>query len=129
MSTANPLLELLTKYQPRLYSRLSWDEYFISMALLTSFRSPSPKLQVGAVIIRDNRVISTGYNGYFPGVPHISINVEDKEQNTVHSEQNAIADAAKRGVSINQSTIYVTHYTCINCAKMIIASGIKEVKY
>jgi len=129
MSAINPLLEFLTKYQPSLYERLGWDDYFISLALLTSFRSPSPKLQVGAVITIDNRVIATGYNGYFPGAPHISINVDHRELNTVHAEQNAIADAAKRGASINQATIYVSHYPCLNCAKMIIASGVRTVKY
>jgi len=125
----HPLIKLLINYEPSKHNRLSWDDYFISHALITSFRSPSPKLQVGAVITKNNRVISTGYNGYFPGVPHISININDHEVNTVHAEQNAISDAAKRGVSIDQSTMYVTHYPCINCAKIIIASGIKTVKY
>lgn len=129
MSTLHPLIKLLCDYKPLENTRLSWPEYFISEALVTSFRSPSKKLQVGAVIVKDNRVISTGYNGYFSGVPHVSINVNDHEVNTVHAEQNAIAHAAKKGTPIDQSTIYVTHYPCINCAKMIIASGIKEVVY
>ncbi len=81
------------------------------------------------MITKNNRVISTGYNGYFPGIAHKSIHSDGHEINTVHAEQNAIADAAKRGVSIDKSTIYVTHYPCINCAKMIIASGIRCVKY
>lgn len=109
--------------------RLTWDGYFTSMAKLTSLRSPSNKLKVGAVIVKNNRVIATGYNGFFPGAPHESIEVNGHEVNTVHAEQNAIADAAKRGVPICDSTIYVTHYPCINCAKMIIASGIINVKY
>ena len=129
MSQIHPLIKLLSDYKPMQNARLTWPEYFISQALITSFRSPSKKLQVGAVIVKGNRVISTGYNGYFPGVPHISVHVENHEVNTVHAEQNAIADAAKRGVSIDQSTLYVTHYPCINCAKMIIASGIKTVVY
>lgn len=129
MSESHPLIQTLCNYKPLEHKRLTWDDYFISHALMASFRSPSTKLQVGAVITKDNRVISTGYNGYFPGIPHISINVEGHEINTVHAEQNAIADAAKRGVSIDKSTIYVTHYPCINCAKMIIASGIKKVIY
>jgi dCMP deaminase len=109
--------------------RLTWDGYFTAMAKLTSLRSPSTKLKVGAVIVHNNRVIATGYNGFFPGVPHKSIEVNGHEVNTVHAEQNAIADAAKRGIAICGSTIYVTHYPCINCAKMIIASGIDHVKY
>ena len=108
--------------------RLSWNEYFTSIALLASLRSPSPKLKVGSVIIRDNRVISTGYNGYPSGCPHNSINRNGHEQNTIHAEQNAIADAARRGVSIQASTIYVTHRPGINCAKFIISSGITKIK-
>lgn len=129
MNSYNPLIGILVNYQPKGHERLSWDDFFICQAILTSFRSPSPKLQVGAVITLNNRVISTGYNGYFPGVPHESIHIDGHEVNTVHAEQNAIADAAKRGVSIDGATIYITHYPCINCTKMIIASGIKVVKY
>src|SRR4029079_15431089 len=95
------LISLLANYIPSKHERLSWDDYFICHALITSFKSPSPKLQVGAVITKNNRVISTGYNGYFAGAPHVSINVDNHEINTVHAEQNAIADAAKRGVSID----------------------------
>ena len=125
----HPLVEILSKYDPKKYDRLNWDDYFISQALLTSFRSPSEKLQVGAIIVRDNRIITTGYNGYFPNAPHQSISVDDHEVNTVHAEQNALAEAAKRGVSVNGSIMYITHYPCINCAKMIIACGITQVKY
>lgn len=123
------LISLLDSFDKKENERLTWDGYFIAMAKLTSLRSPSQKLKVGAVIVLNNRIISTGYNGFFPGVPHKSIEVDGHEVNTVHAEQNAIADAAKRGVSINGSTIYVTHYPCINCVKMIIASGINKVKY
>ncbi len=129
MNTYNPLIELLLTYKPNNYTRLSWDDYFISQAILTSFRSPSQKLQVGAVITLNNRIVSTGYNGYFSGAPHQSIHVDGHEINTVHAEQNAIADAAKRGVSINGATMYITHYPCLNCAKLIIASGIQHIKY
>jgi len=110
-------------------TRLEWDEYFISIAFLISSRSPSNRLKVGSVIVKDNRIISAGYNGYPAGTPHVSIVRNNHEQNAIHSEQNAVSDAAKRGVSINNSTIYVTHFPCINCAKTIISSGIKNVKY
>ena len=109
--------------------RLSWDEYFIAIAYLISSRSPSIRLKVGSVIVKDNRIISAGYNGYPAGAPHISIVRDNHEQNAIHSEQNAVSDAAKRGVSIDNSIIYVTHFPCINCAKTIISSGIKTVKY
>ena len=95
--------------------RINWDEYFMSIALLASCRSPCCRLHVGSVIINDNRIISMGYNGFFSGVQHISHIRDGHEQATIHSEINAITDCAKRGVSTNGSTIYVTHYPCINC--------------
>lgn len=109
--------------------RIEWDEYFASITKLISSRSPSTKLKVGAVIIKDKRIISSGYNGYPSGCEHISIHREGHEINTIHAEQNAISDAARRGVAIENATIYITHYPCINCAKYIISSGIKEVIY
>ncbi len=111
------------------YRILSWDEYFISTALLLSCRSSCKRLHVGSVIVKNNRIISGGYNGFLPGAPHSSIIVDNHEIATVHSEQNAIADCANRGVSVKDATIYITHFPCINCAKIIAASGIKEIKY
>lgn len=125
----HPLIQSLSDYKPTEHERLSWAEYFIGQALMASFRSSSKKLQVGCVITRDNRVIGTGYNGYFPGAQHISINVNNHEVNTMHAEQNAIAFVAKNGPSTDGATLYVTHYPCLNCTKMIIASGIKNVIY
>jgi len=109
--------------------RINWDEYFMSIALLASCRSPCCRLHVGSVIINDNRIISMGYNGFFSGVPHISYVRDGHEQATIHSEINAITDCAKRGVSTNGSTIYVTHYPCINCFKSIASCGIKKIIY
>ena len=109
--------------------RLSWDEYFMSVAFLISSRSPCERLHVGCVIVKNNRIISAGYNGFLPGEPHKSIVRDNHEQATVHAEQNAIADCSSRGVSVKNSTIYITHFPCINCAKIIAASGIKEIKY
>lgn len=110
-------------------NRMNWNEYFMSIALLISCRSPSNRLKVGSVIVKDNRVISSGYNGYPSGCQHISIVQDNHEQNTIHAEQNAISDCAKRGVSCDNSTIYITHFPCIHCVKFIISSGIKEVYY
>lgn len=109
--------------------RCSWDEYFSCIALLISARSTSKRLKVGSVIVKNNRIISAGYNGFPSGTPHISIMRDGHEQNTIHAEQNAIADAARRGVSIENTTIYVTHRPCINCTKFIISSGITNIKY
>jgi dCMP deaminase len=109
--------------------RLSWDEYFISLTLLLAARSPSKRLKVGSVIVNDNRIISSGYNGFPASTPHISIIKDNHEINTIHAEINTICDAAKRGVSIEGATIYINYFPCIYCTKSIIASGIKKVVY
>ena len=109
--------------------RLSWDEYFAKTAELISCRSSCERLHVGCVLVKDNRIIAQGYNGFLPGCQHKSIIRDNHEQSTVHAEQNTIADCAKRTVSCLDSSAYITHYPCINCAKILLASGIKEIKY
>jgi dCMP deaminase len=109
--------------------RPSWLEYFKQIVLVTATRSPCERLQVGCLLVKDNRIISQGYNGFLPGCPHDSIVVNNHEQATVHAEQNAITDCAKRGVSCNQADAYITHYPCVNCMKMLCASGIKKIYY
>ena len=109
--------------------RIYWTQYFADFAKLTSRRSPCKRLQVGCVLVKDNRVIATGYNGFLPGAPHESIVIDNHEQATVHAEQNCISDCAKRGVNSYDSIAYVTHYPCINCYKILVASGIKEINY
>ena len=109
--------------------RLTWDEYFVSLSLLLASRSPSMRLKVGSVIVKNNRIISAGYNGFPASTEHVSIMKNDHEINTIHSELNAIGDAAKRGVSIQGATIYINYFPCIYCTKSIIASGIKKVVY
>jgi dCMP deaminase len=110
-------------------TRPSWDEYYMSVAFLMSSRSPIRAKKVGAVIVQNNRIISSGYNGFPAGLDYGSILVRDRELNTIHAEQNAIFNAARQGVSIEGATMYSTHEPCINCAKSIIASGITSVKY
>ncbi len=109
--------------------RIEWQDYFSELAKLVAKRSPCHRLQVGCVLVKDNRIIATGYNGYLPGAPHESIVVHDHEQATVHAEQNSIADCSKRGVLTKDSIAYITHYPCINCYKILVASGIKEIYY
>lgn len=101
-------------------TRPSWDEYFKEIALVTSKRSSCERLAVGCVIVRENRIISQGYNGFMSGCPHESIVRDNHEQATVHAEQNAISDCAKRGVSSNNTTAYITHFPCINCMRLLI---------
>jgi len=109
--------------------RPSWDEYFKEIVQVTAKRSPCERLQVGCLFVIDNRIISQGYNGFLPGCKHNSIVRDGHEQATVHAEQNAIADCAKRGVTSNNSIAYITHYPCIICLRIMLAAGIKQIKY
>lgn len=110
-------------------NRITWDNYFSKIVSVTSERSPCDRLKVGCLLVKDNRIISQGYNGFLPGCPHHSIVRDNHEQATVHAEQNAIADCAKRGVSCLECTAYITHYPCIICTRILLASGISEIKY
>lgn len=111
------------------YSRPDWDTYFKEIVKVTSMRSPCQRLKVGCLLVKDNRIVSQGYNGFLPGCPHNSIVRDDHEQATIHAEQNAICDCANRGVSCNNSTAYLTHYPCLICARLLFASGINSIKY
>ena len=110
-------------------NRLSWDEYFAKIVSVTAERSPCERLQVGCLFIKNNRIISQGYNGFLPGCPHSSIVRNNHEQATVHAEQNAICDCARRGANCSGATAYITHYPCIICTRLLLAAGIKEIKY
>ena len=109
--------------------RLTWDEYFSKIMRVTAERSPCERLQVGCLLVKENRIISQGYNGFLPGCPHESIVREGHEQATLHAEQNAIMDCAKRGVSCEGCTAYITHYPCIICTRLLLAGGIKKINY
>lgn len=109
--------------------RPSWQEYFITLVQHTSTRSPCNRLKVGCLIVRDNRIISQGYNGFLPGRIHKSVVIQDHEIAIVHAEQNALMDCAKRGVSCDKSIAYITHYPCLNCAKLFYSAGVKEIYY
>ena len=109
--------------------RLSWDEYFAKIVEVTAERSSCDRLHVGCLLVKDNRIVSQGYNGFLPGCPHTSVVRNNHEQATVHAEQNALCDCAKRGVSCAESTAYVTHYPCVICTRCLLASGIKEIRY
>jgi len=127
------LIDLVIGATEQLPHRPSWDEYFMATAALIASRSNCERLNVGCVIVtggeRRNRIVAAGYNGWLPGTPHVSRVRDNHEMATVHAEQNAVADAARRGSSLEGCTAYVTHYPCINCAKILAASGIAEVKY
>ena len=126
-------IDLIAQATEQFAARPSWDEYFMATAKLIASRSNCERLNVGCVIVtageRKNRLVAAGYNGFLPGTPHASRIRDGHEQSTVHAEQNAIADAARRGSSVDGCTAYVTHYPCINCAKILAASGIAEIRY
>mgnify|MGYP001545421395 CR=1 FL=1 len=129
---ANPV-DLIADAAQSFSRRPSWDEYFMATAVLIASRSPCERLHVGCVIVtgggRKNRLVAAGYNGFLPGSPHDSHVRDGHEQATVHAEQNAVADAARRGSSVEGCVAYVTHFPCINCAKILAAAGIAELKY
>ena len=113
--------------------RPSWDDYFMATALLLSSRSSCERLHVGCLMVSSgphpNRIIAAGYNGFLPGAPHDSKVRDGHEQATVHAEQNAVADAAKRGITLQGAVCYVTHFPCVNCAKILASAGIGEIRY
>jgi len=110
-------------------SRPDWNSYFKEIVKVTSTRSPCKRLKVGCILVSDNRIISQGYNGFLPGCPHVSVVRDTHEQATIHAEQNALCDCAKRGVSCDNSIAYITHYPCLICTRLLLASGITQINY
>jgi dCMP deaminase len=110
-------------------SRPTWDEYFCQLVTITAHRSSCSRLHVGCILVKDNRIISQGYNGFLSKHPHESVVEHNHEIATIHAEQNAIIDCAKRGVSCNDSIAYITHFPCIQCLKMLIQAGVSKIYY
>lgn len=133
LGSSDPILDNLEKLTQSWTERPSWDVYFMATAMLMATRSSCERLHVGCVIVsggeHKNRIIAAGYNGFLPGAPHVSRVRDGHEQATVHAEQNAVSDAARRGISLQGSTVYITHFPCINCAKIMAAAGIRTIKY
>ena len=136
MATTNSKINDITELSKQWNSmdRINWDEYFMCLAILTSTRSPCSRLHVGCVLVKDKRVISMGYNGFPTGEKHTSViqtdaNGKPHEMATIHAEQNAICYGANTGVSLNGATAYITHYPCLNCAKLLLSCGIKTIIY
>ena len=109
--------------------RPSWEEYFKELVNLTANRSSCERLHVGCIFVRENRIIAQGYNGYIGGCEHKMIMKDGHNIATIHAEQNTITDCAKRGVSSDGCTAYITHFPCYNCMKLMISSGIDSIKY
>lgn len=119
--------------------RPDWDHYFMEMAEVVAKRSTCLRRQVGAVLVKDRRLLTSGYNGAPSGMAHCAetgclrqqMNVPSGQQHEMcrglHAEQNAIIQAALHGISIKDSVLYVTHQPCVICAKMMINAGVKTV--
>lgn len=105
----------------------SWDEYFCRLAQIAATRSKDPDRQVGCLIVRDRRILATGYNGFPAGVKEDFMRWEKKSDYVVHAEQNAIYYAAKHGVPIGGATAFVTRAPCHVCMGALINAGIREV--
>ena len=127
---------------PHPEKRLGWNQYFMSVACLIARRATCSRAHVGAVIVRERNILSTGYNGAPAGLPHCHDDscriyrtilpdgtIEENCVNTIHAEINAIAQAARHGVSIRDSDIYITSSPCIHCLKVLINVGIRTIYY
>lgn len=138
------LASVEAKKEPQaLASRPSWDTYFLRIAQLVATRATCLRRTVGAVIVRDKRILATGYNGAPNGVPHCfelpggclreAMHIPSGQRQELcrglHAEQNAILQASAFGVSLKGSEIYVTHQPCVTCAKMLINAGITRVVF
>jgi len=122
-------------------SRPGWDEYFMSITRLVATRSTCLRRSVGAIIVKERRILTTGYNGAPSGLRHCRETGCLRQQQGVpsgqraeicrglHAEQNAIIQAARHGVCISGSTLYCTNQPCLICAKMLINAGIAEIVY
>ena len=114
-------------------TRVSWEQYFMNIAKEAATRSTCDRKHVGAVIVRDKTILSTGYNGSIRGMPHCN-EVGHLMENghcvaTIHAEANAVLQAAKNGVMIDGAEVYITASPCWSCFKMLANTGVKKVYY
>ncbi|MDD2653531.1 MAG: cytidine/deoxycytidylate deaminase family protein [Candidatus Omnitrophica bacterium] len=122
--------------------RPSWDEYFLEVAELVSKRATCLRRHVGAVLVKDKRILATGYNGAPSGIKHclddgdclrVKLGIPSGQRHELcrglHAEQNVLIQAALHGISTKDSILYLTNQPCIICAKMLINAGIKEIVF
>lgn len=114
-------------------TRASWDEYFMAIAREVATRSTCDRKHVGAVIVRDKMILTSGYNGSIRSLGHCDDEGHLMEDGhcvrTVHAEANAIVQAARNGVRLDQADIYVTASPCFGCFKLIANSGIRKIVF
>ncbi len=121
--------------------RPTWDEYFLDMARVIARRATCLRRQIGALLVRDKRILATGYNGPPSGLPHcdevgclrqqLGIPSGERQElcRALHAEQNAIIQAALHGVNTRGAVLYCTNQPCVTCAKMLINAGVLRVVY
>lgn len=113
--------------------RPTWDEYFMELAQVVAKRSTCNRRSVGAVLVRDKRILTTGYNGSPPGQPHCHdvgcLMLDGHCVRAIHAEQNAIIQGALHGIDLRGSTCYVTSSPCVHCSKMLIAAGVTRIVF
>ena len=130
---------MVKKIKTSVHKRPSWDEYFLEMAQLVAKRSTCLRRSVGAVLVREKRILATGYNGAPSGLKHCfeigcmrqKLKIPSGERHelcrALHAEQNALIQASLHGISVKGATLYATTQPCVICAKMLINAGIKEI--
>jgi len=113
--------------------RLDWHDYFLNIAYLVATRATCDRKHVGTVLVRDNRILVTGYNGSIAGQAHCDevghFMVEEHCIRTVHAEANAVGQAAALGIALKSAIAYVTAYPCITCYKLLANSGVAQIYY
>lgn len=114
-------------------NRIPWQQYFMMQALVISQRSTCDRALVGSVLVKDDRLIATGYNGSVTGEPHCDdighLMVDGHCVRTIHSEMNTLIQCAKNGITTENTEIYVTYFPCFNCTKCLVQAGIIKINY
>jgi dCMP deaminase len=113
--------------------RPGWDEYFMQIARTVGTRATCPRASVGCVLVREHRILTTGYNGAPRGVAHCTeagcTLVNDHCVRATHAEANAVVQGALHGISLQDGTAYCTHQPCVNCSKLLISAGVRKIVY
>lgn len=122
-------------------ARPSWDEYFMAITDQVAERATCTRRHIGAILVKDKRILATGYNGVPAGLAHCSevgclrerLGIPSGTQHElcrgIHAEQNAVIQAARHGIAIDGATCYCTHQPCVLCAKILINAGVREIVY
>ncbi|KAA8431760.1 deaminase [Weissella sagaensis] len=113
--------------------RITWEKYFMLQAIMLAARSTCTRLHVGAVVVKDGRIIASGYNGSVSGTPHCTevgdLLVDGHCIRAVHAEQNALMQLAKMGISADGAQVFVTDFPCVHCTKLLLQAGVTKINY